>query len=581
MHAGIRNWEDSLMLRSDSLQRRLKARLRVEQLEARNLLSVSANAVVNNTAEDPSGTGANFTQSETATAVANDGSVITVFNDSEENLVAGGHFTGFSRSTNGGGSFTDGDVLPNTTAGDAGDPVLAVNKSNGNIYFSTLPLNVSNKIQIYRSTNNGQSFSFLANAAPGFSASAFLDKDWMTVDNNSGTGQNNIYVSYGDFAFGAVDQGIFLSRSTNGGTTWSKIKVTPTADNNAVGSNVEVGSDHAVYVAYVNQTTSPEQIKIRKSTSRGTSFGPVHIVANLKTTGGSQNACGLDFRTNAFPMMVTDPANSQNLYIVYNDAGQNAGDRCDIYFTQSNNGGTTWTTPVVLNSDSATGGTADQWQPSIAITPDGTHLFVGWYDRRLSGPGNGNINREGVIGTISGSTVTFGGNFRIDDATTNGSPGFPEVFGTDAVVNSTYMGDYDQAAASADNTKFYDSWGDNRLGTAPDVFFASIDTNTGTSVTSLVVHGTDFQKLGDGPIGVSAVIGGGSHTQPELARFVSPSVIPGGGGSTTAAAKKAIDATTLEQVFAANVLIGSGQFQGNHHASQGQDDGALWHFGDL
>src|SRR5262245_6843965 len=122
----------------NSLQRRLKARLKVEQLEPRNLLSVSPNVLVNNNAEDPSGTGANFTQSETFTAVANDGSIITTFNDSEENLVPGGHFTGFSRSANGGSSFTDGDGLPNTVAGDAGDPTIVVNKSNGNIYFCAL-----------------------------------------------------------------------------------------------------------------------------------------------------------------------------------------------------------------------------------------------------------------------------------------------------------------------------------------------------------------------------------------------------------------------------------------------------------
>jgi hypothetical protein len=575
MHAGKRNWEDSLMLRLDSLQRRLKARLRVEQLEARNMLSVSANVVVNNTAEDPSGTGANFTQSETATAVANDGSVITVFNDSEENLVAGGHFTGFSRSTNGGGAFTDGDVLPNTTAGDAGDPVVKVNKSNGNVYFTTLSLNVSNAIQIFRSTNNGQSFTFLANAAPGFSAIHTLDKEWLAVDNASGTGSGNLYVSYTDFGFFSTN--MYVDRSSKGGVagSWLKTKI---ATGTVQGSNVEVGSDHAVYAFWLDGNSTSERILMKKSTSRGQTFGASVTVATLKTTGVN-GGLGLDFRTNAFPMVATNPANSQNIYVVYDDVGQNANDRGDIYFTQSNNGGTSWTTPVVLNSDSATGGTADQWQPSITITPDGTHLFVGWYDRRLSGPGNGNINREGVIGTISGSTVTFGSNFRIDDATTNGAPGFPENFGHDAVVNGTYMGDYDQAAASADNTKFYDSWGDNRLGTAPDVFFASIDSTTGTSVTSLVVHGTDFQKLGDAPAQGDAVIGG-SHTQPELARFVSPSVIPGGGGSATAAAKKAINAATLDQQFAANILIGSGQFQGNHHANQVSED-SLWHFGDL
>jgi hypothetical protein len=396
----------------------------------------------------------------------------------------------------------------------------------------------------------------------------------MALDNASGTGQGNIYVSYTNFIGGAFDGGIFMSRSLNGGTKWSKIKITPNGDNSVQGSNVEVGADHAVYVAWLDQSAG-SQIRIRKSTNRGMSFGPVTTVANLKTGGGNGDL-GLDFRTNAFPMMVTNPANSSNLYIVYDDVGQNSGDRGDIYFTQSNNGGSSWTTPVVLNSDSAGGGTADQWQPSITITPDGTHLFVGWYDRRLSGPGNGNINREGVIGTISGSTVTFGSNFQVDDTlATTGTQGWAENFGHDAVVNGAYMGDYDQAAAT--NSKFYDSWGDNRLASAPDVFLASIDTNTGTGVRGLVVHGTDFHKLGDDPIGAAAAVGGGSQSQAFLGGFVSPAVIKSG-GSTAAVTTKTV--SNVDQVFAANVLIGSGQFQGNHHANKVSND-SLWHFGDL
>src|SRR5207248_5955512 len=120
---------------------RLKARLRVEQLEARNLLAPlpPANVLVNNTSED----GSNFTQSET-TIVANTSTTPTTlvvgFNDSEEyNNGATNHFTGWANSSNGGTSFTDKDALPASSGGDVGDPVLARNTTNGNIYLSTIP----------------------------------------------------------------------------------------------------------------------------------------------------------------------------------------------------------------------------------------------------------------------------------------------------------------------------------------------------------------------------------------------------------------------------------------------------------
>src|SRR5262249_32312355 len=138
-----------------------------------------------------------------------------------------------------------------------------------------------------------------------------------------------------------------------------------------------------------------------------------------------------------------------------------------------------WTTPFKVNDDTTT---TDQWQPALGITPDGTHLFITWYDRR-NDPSDSLIDRFGVIGTISGSTVTFGANFKItqpDAGKTTSS--FPAVVGQDPAIVSTYMGDYDQAAA--DNTFFYTTWGDNRLADAahvnePDVRFEKITMSGG------------------------------------------------------------------------------------------------------
>ena len=133
---------------------------------------------------------------------------------------------------------------------------------------------------------------------------------------------------------------------------------------------------------------------------------------------------------------------------------------------KSVDGGATWS-KVKLNDD---GTTRDQWQPALAVTPDGNHVGVFWYDRRLDA-NDGNIDRYGDVGSVSGAAVTFGSNFRITDTS------FPAVVNQDSLINSTYMGDYDVAVA--DNGGFYLTWGDNRLADAahahqPDVRFAKI-----------------------------------------------------------------------------------------------------------
>jgi hypothetical protein len=155
------------------------------------------------------------------------------------------------------------------------------------------------------------------------------------------------------------------------------------------------------------------------------------------------------FRSNSFPQAFVNPV-SGNIYVVYNNPTATVGgDRGNILLRQSTDGGATWSAAIQVNDDATT---RAQYFPAIAVKPDGTGMAVCWYDNR-SDAGNVNLERWGATATISGSTITFGPNFRI-------SPQFPPVFGVDPVVNFVYMGDYDQMAA--DNTNYYTTWGDNR-----------------------------------------------------------------------------------------------------------------------
>jgi len=246
------------------------------------------------------------------------------------------------------------------------------------------------------------------------------------------------------------------------------------AAHNVQGAYVTVGPDHSVYVFYFDQS-SPQAIRMRRSTDQGVTFGATVTVATLATTMTNGNlGLGGGFRTNAFPQAAVNPVNG-NIYVVFNNKGAGA-DKADIFFAQSTNSGATWSSPVRVNDDS---GTNDQWQPTLAVRPDGAQLFISFYDRRLD-PSNSLIDVFGTIADISGSEVAFEPNFRITTAS------FPVVIGQDPVINPVYMGDYDQAVA--DNNFFYGQWGDNRLPNPnvpaithqPDVRFAKFLVFAGT-----------------------------------------------------------------------------------------------------
>jgi hypothetical protein len=463
----------STRLRHSSKKRpELKARLLLELLEARNLLaSPPPNVLVNNPAED----GTDFTQSETTiiTVPTSPVTVLVGYNDSEEyNAGATNHFTGWSSSTDGGTSFTDQGALPASSKGDVGDPVLARDTKSGNIYLSTIPFS-GNGVQVFKSTNGGASFNTPVVAASTVGAP---DKPWITVDNASGKGQGNLYVTFTSFA---STPRIVFTKSTNAGKSFTN--VTTIASGTVQGSNVVVGTDHHIHIFWLqggNGTAA--SIQEVTSTNVGKSFGAATTVVSLNATGINGDLGltatngGFGFRSNTFPQAAVNPV-SGNIYVVYDDVGVAAGDKADVFFTESTNGGSTWTTPVKLNDDTTT---TDQWLPAVAVTPDGSHVGVFWYDRRNDPTNDALIDRYGVIGTVSGSTVAFGANFRV--TTTN----FPAVFGSDPYVNSIYMGDYDTAAA--DNANFYTSWGDNRLSTAPDVMYATVAISTFAGPAALV-----------------------------------------------------------------------------------------------
>jgi hypothetical protein len=204
---------------------------------------------------------------------------------------------------------------------------------------------------------------------------------------------------------------------------------------------------------------------MRKSTDQGVTFGaPVTVATGL--IGGTNGDLGLvgqnngesfnrNIRSSEFPHAAVNPVTGA-IYVTYNNKGAGT-DKADIFFVQSTNGGATWSAPVKVNDDATT---TDQWQPTIAVTPDGSKLGIFYYSRQEDttttdgDPVNNQFKYYGRIGTISGSTVTFAPSFAVSSVASK-----PEV-GRDNVIVPTYMGDYNTAYATPG--AFHVAWSDNR-----------------------------------------------------------------------------------------------------------------------
>src|SRR5262245_10874786 len=352
--------------------------------------------VLTNNNDGATGT-SQFTQSETA-IIAWGSNVVVGFNDSGSNAGGTNKFTGWAYSSDGGNTFTDGGTLPTNAIGDAGDPVLARNNTTGRIYFSTLGFNAPGTIQMFRSDDNGVSWMAPVNATPGGDNE---DKQWHTVDNFPGAGNGNVYVVSRRFGVGP---GIYFFRSTDHGATFGPTGGTLITAG-AQGAYVAVAPDHSIYAFWYAGTT----IQMRRSTDFGLTFGaPITVASGLVGgTNGDLALTGLrqgtgtfsGFRSNEFPHAAVNPTNG-HIYVTFanNPAGT---DKADVFVVMSTDGGATWGPATRVNDDATT---TDQWQPTIAVTPDGSRVGVFYYSRQLDVANNNLFRYWGRVGKVSGST---------------------------------------------------------------------------------------------------------------------------------------------------------------------------------
>jgi hypothetical protein len=308
----------------------------------------------------------------------------------------------------------------------------------------------------------------------------------LAVDNFDGTGRGNLYVVYQDF-----EEGTRVFRSIDGGVSFSAgYQLFPLSVANHM-PRLVVGPDHAVYAILYEDTI----LRMYKSTNLGLSFpvertiatglapGGLNGFGDLGLTGIPNGGSSQSFRAPSMPHPEVNPVTG-HLYVVFNKDGV-GGDRSDIVLVQSTNGGTSWSEPVRVNSDATV---TDQWNPTIAVSRDGSRVGVFYYSRQDDPFLNNQYRMYGRIAAVSGANLSFGPAFPVSDVAS-----LPE-FGRDTAI---YLGqpfpeilnDYNSAYATDD--AFHVVWSDSRDDLPgggnrkdPNVYYEQISIGIAPNVTA-------------------------------------------------------------------------------------------------
>lgn len=225
----------------------------------------------------------------------------------------------FAYSSNNGATWTEVD-LPTALSGglDLGCEIAVQKNGTVHVVFDTLTCGVStcSNEQMYytRSTNGGVSWStpglvkdfnlvsFSSNSVPQVQADRGINPfGAIAVDNSGGACDGTLYATYSDFTSGsAANNDVWLTRSTNGGTTWNAaVKVN---DDGLTGrtqfhpfAQVDQSNGHVV-VAWHDARNDANNRKVEIFAARSTNCG-VSFEANVKASQPSSefNNSGISY----------------------------------------------------------------------------------------------------------------------------------------------------------------------------------------------------------------------------------------------------------------------------------------------
>ncbi len=189
-------------------------------------------------------------------------------------------------------------------------------------------------------------------------------------------------------------QDIVVTRSDDGGRTWSSEASVPDPGDGVIGAFVKVHPDGTVLLVWWSYFTN--DVWFDRSFDGGASWGTDIRVNDIPGSAG-----GYDGSDWILPLPSMAVASNGAVYVVWPDY---RGGNHDIMFSRSMDRGTTWSPTVRLNDDSTT---ADQWMPDLAVDPFGG-VHVAWMDTR-----NG-VNDVYYVNSTDGG-ATWGPNVRVTD----------------------------------------------------------------------------------------------------------------------------------------------------------------------
>jgi hypothetical protein len=223
---------------------------------------------------------------------------------------------------------------------------------------------------VQRSDDFGETWSAATAVNVGIQSS-WTDKVGLAVQGS------DVYVSFSN------GQKYFVSASHDGGRSFTPVQINRRRSDTGwtLTSGGAIDSQGNVYFSWVGihksgNATGPQDVFLTKSTDGGQSWSYIFLARGLPPGPGCQEfSCGWDFWG---PQMVVTVDAADDVYVAYNAGLVNQGPPY-LWFQGSTNGGATWTPRKVVHAD----GLSNAFHLFPAIAGGGAgEVHVSWMDNR-------------------------------------------------------------------------------------------------------------------------------------------------------------------------------------------------------